>query len=504
MTFRVKATFWGVVLILLSFSSLSAQDVRLERTDWAPDVKRALNDLMDAYGNGSASYDVNTYAVFDFDNTTAIFDVEEQLIVYQLETMAFAIHPDDLKDVLLTGLSDPDAGLSSYGYMNGSYNDLFDDIVRAYSQLWGKYGPFTPQGLSDERLGVVHSDPLWLEFAAKMRMSYDLVCDVEERSVAYPWVIYWFTGMTEREVYSLTRRSCRKFGAVETSLIVWESPKEIESKVGVVRVEWTSGVSVSENMKELWKAFHANGIDVWVCSASAVHAIIAAVDEWGLHDCCKGVVAMTVMLDEEGRYCSAYDYETGFGYYSLPNGAWKKTARPVKTQTEGVGKALAIVNVIAPEYDGQGPIAGFMDSSGDFNFCTEFKSLKLAVCFNRATRQPTCGGGLIAELALFERDVLGYDLAKANAAGDVLFLLQGRDENRFRSFRPSNATLRVGESEEILLAGDANRAQLETFVREKTTVRDALNVYSLKRSAEENSFGAPSGFLDEYSGYRSR
>ncbi len=503
-TFLTKSSCWLVALFAVLFSNVFAQDVRLERDDWAPDVKRALNDLMTTYGKSSPSYDKNSYAVFDFDNTTAIFDVEEQLIVYQLETMAFAIEPSALKDILLTDLSDPDADLSSYGYMNGSYNDLFDDIVGAYSQLWDKYGPFTPNGVPQEAFTELHSDPIWLEFAAKMRLSYDLVCDVEDNSIAYPWVVYWFAGMSEHEVYAMARRSCEKFGEVETSKILWESPKEIDSKVGQVRVEWTSGVSVSANMKELWKALQANGIDVWVCSASATDAILAAIDAWGMHDDCKGVLAMTVALDEQGRYCNVYDYETGFGYYSMPNGEWKKMTRPERTQTEGEGKVLAVVNAVAPEYGGQGPLVGFMDSSGDFNFCTEFKSLKLAVCFNRATRKLTCGGGLIAEIALYERDVLGYDLAKANAAGDVLYLLQGRDENRFRSFRPSSATMRIGADQETLLATDANRAQLELFVKEKTTVRDALNVYALKRKAEDNVFGAPSGFLNEYSGYRSR
>ncbi len=500
----MKRFCWFVVLIPALFSSVFAQDVRLERDDWAPEVKAALNDLLTTCGKGAPSYDENSYAVFDFDNTTAIFDVEEQLIVYQLETMAFAIEPDKLLEVLLTGLSDPDVDLSSFGYMKGSYKDLFGDIVDAYSKLWKKYGPFTPDGVSEELLADLHSDPVWFEFATKMRLSYDLVCDVEDNSVAYPWIIYWFVGMTEREVYAMARRSCEKFGRVETSRILWESPKEIKSRVGQVRVEWTSGTSVSANMKELWKALQANGIDVWVCSASATDAILAAVDAWGLHDYCKGVLAMTVVVDERGTYSNAYDYENGVGYRSLPGGEWKKMTRPEKTQTEGEGKVVAIVNAVAPEYGGKGPIAGFMDSSGDFNFCTEFKSLKLAVCFNRATRKPTCGGGLIAEIALYERDVLGYDLAKANAAGDVLYLLQGRDENRFRSFRPSSATIRVGDNAETLLATDANYAQLETFVKEKTTVRDALNVYALKRRAEDNSFSAPSGFLDEYAGYRSR
>jgi hypothetical protein len=38
----------------------------------------------------------------------------------------------------------------------------------------------------------------------------------------------------------------------------------------------------------------------------------------------------------------------------------------------------------------------------------------------------TDGGGLISAIAIYQRDGLGYDLAKANAAGDTLYVLQGR------------------------------------------------------------------------------
>lgn len=490
---------------LFAASGYSQTPRLLERTDWNPDVKRALNDFMIAYGKTSPTYDPNSYVVFDFDNTTAIFDVEEQLIVYQLLTMSFRMDPARFEEVLLTGLSDLNADLSSYGYFKGTYAEFFADIFAAYRVLWDKYGPFTPSGLDEKTLERVHADPWWLEFATKMRLSYDLVCDVEERSVAYPWIIYWFGDLREDELYQLSCRSCEAFKDVDTSEIVWTSPREIESNVGQTSVKWTSGVSVSENMKELWSALNENGIDVWVCSASATDAIRGAVDVFGLHEYCKGVVAMTMELDGNCRYCPAYDYETGRGYYCLPGGEWVKMDRAEKTQTEGVGKSISIINAIFPEYGGAGPLAGFGDSSGDFNFCSEFQSLKLAVFFNRANRKVTDGGGLMAELALYEKEALGYEtLAQANESGDVYFLLQGRDENGKRSFRPSVATLRCGQTEEKTLANEINERQLEYFKREKMTVRDILNIYSLKRGADENEYGAESGWLDDYPGYRSR
>ena len=169
----------------------------------------------------------------------------------------------------------------------------------------------------------------------------------------------------------------------------------------------------------------------------------------------------------------------------------------------GKGKVTAVVNAIAPEYDGHGPIAGFMDSTGDFNFCTEFGSLKLVVCFNRATRGVTEGGGLIAELAVYQKDSLGYDLAKANSAGDTLYVLQGREENGLRSFRNSRSTLRYGQTEEKLFKNEENYAQLESFKKDGLTTEEIINKWSIVRDEESSGLGFKTGFLEEYDGYHS-
>ncbi len=68
---------------------------------------------------------------------------------------------------------------------------------------------------------------------------------------------------------------------------------------------------MTDNIRELWKALDSNGFDVWVCSASCTGAIRAAIDTFGLHDHCTGVLAMTNKTDDDGRYLSEFDYENG-------------------------------------------------------------------------------------------------------------------------------------------------------------------------------------------------
>ena len=207
------------------------------------------------YGNTE-----NAYVVFDFDNTTSIFDVEEQLAVYQLQVMAFAFTPEEISDILFTEIGDHDEDRTDLGYGNGSYADWVADISAAYDYLYTTYGPFDADGLDAEAQATIQADPQWAEFATKMRAMYDLVYDAESPAVAYPWVLYWFTGMTEQEVYDLAYASHSYYGSVESEYVTWTTAGE-GTKVGAVEYEWTSGTGVSAQLKDLYKWLDEAGID---------------------------------------------------------------------------------------------------------------------------------------------------------------------------------------------------------------------------------------------------
>ena len=314
---RIASLFLILIICLLlaaDFGTLQAyasdqpneSGVLLVRRDWSDDVKQSLNDLISTFGKNGTAPAESPYAVFDFDNTSCIFDVEEQLAVYQLEVMAFALQPGELKKVLLTGLADADKDLTDFGYGKGSLNDWIDDISAAYGKLWEEYGPFTAGGVDPEKRTEMHADPFWKEFSAKMRALYSLIYDAQSSDIAYPWVTYWFTGMTEEEIYDLAKEAFAVYKDVDTSVITWTSPETIQSKTGIVSYEWTSGIRVTENIRELWCALEANGIDVWVCSASCTAAVRAAIDLFGLHEYCTGMLAMTNRKDSSGKYTAEY------------------------------------------------------------------------------------------------------------------------------------------------------------------------------------------------------
>ncbi|MCQ2181345.1 MAG: hypothetical protein MJY50_04725 [Bacteroidales bacterium] len=457
----------------LSLTALSCNTpTRLEHPDWAPDVRQGINDLVEAYGNSPE----RQYAVFDFDNTSTIFDVTENMMYYQILTMSFATEPERLREVLSTGVP----------LDEGSYAAFAADVGTAYRQLYDRFGPFTSKGLDDEAMEQVRTDPYWNEFGSKICNFYSYIYHNASPTVAYNWTKYWCCDMTADEAYELAVRSHRHCSSIPTSAGRW-CGDGVTSALGPMTYEYILGFSIPEPVKELWKVLSSNAIDVWVCSASGTVPVLAAIDMFGLKPWCSGVLSMTIGKNKEGRFDNYYDYD---GRASLPCGTgWKTDSLATGAQTCGQGKVTAIVNAIAPKYGGRGPIACFMDSMGDFNFCTEFQDTKLAVCFNRGDRKITDGGSLIGETAIYERDVLGYDLRKANENGDILYLLQGRDDNGMRCLRPSNATITLGSADETLFAGQDNRDRFDRICRDSLTVREIIN-----------SFSAPS--LVDYPGYK--
>ena len=190
----------------------TAESVNHAGVSWEPyadSVTRHTGTTISMPGNDgdftvAANANQGKYVVFDFDNTCSIFDVEEQLAIYQLQTMSFdeTVDAAKLEDILKTELkadyfTQPAPASGDYcGNANATYQDWIDDITAAFAKLDETYD-FTPAGLSEEEQAAIQQTAEWKEFATKMRAMYDCVFDSESAAVAYPWVLYWFTGMTE-------------------------------------------------------------------------------------------------------------------------------------------------------------------------------------------------------------------------------------------------------------------------------------------------------------------
>ena len=466
---------------------------RLTHPDWAEDVREGVNAFLD-----SCDPHENLYAVSDFDNTITIFDTEDQMLGFQLDTMSFAIRPEDMERVLCAGIG---ALKKKDEAQHRRFLDLAADAAAAYAVLWDRYGGFSAAGAEPEKLPEILKDPHWAEFSAKAVCLFNMAYGLLSPEAADLWMMHFYYGMRREEIYRLSARMIEAYRDRETCSKAWKSPEGIPSRAGTVTADWVYGYSVSENMQELVRALHENGVDLWICSASDIDAVRASVDAFGLHDSVRGVLGMTPAFDSEGRCTLDYDLETGFGCYSLPGGEWEPMKRPTRAVTCEEGKVTAIRNALVPEYGGRGPAAGFMDSEGDFAFCTSFDSMRLVLCINRANRRPEDGGSLMARAALFQKAVReGRAKAAANersSAGpavgtagmetsgmetsgmetsgtETVYLLQGRSEQGLRGFRKGPETLLFGEKGAILFQKQDNILLQERDLRDAKSVREIL------------------------------
>ena len=476
-----------LLLFALPFLTLlgCTNKTQINLSGYAPEAQTAIKDFVKEYKNKE-----DAYIVSDFDNTTVIFDIALQCAIYQLETMSFAVNAEQLKTALATSLD-----------LDTTMNNYIDDVTISYGELIKEYGSFKPSGIDNNQLSALHDNIYWKEFSTKMKCLFSYVEDNVDDALACEWIMYWYTGMNEDEVYQMFKKSCEKYQYTDTAEMTWTSPSEINSKMGVTSCSFVLGVSTTKSVKNMLKHYVENGIDTWICSASHVDGVRGAVDAYGLSNYITGVIGMTQAM-ENGKFVPAYDYKTGYPYINNGGGKWKKLDTPIKALPSREGKVDAIKNALLPRYHNHGPLAGFMDASGDFNFCTEFSSMKMVICYNRANRKITEGAGLVAIAAMYQKEK-GLDLKTANNQGDTYYLLQGRDENGKRSLRESNYTIRFNEKEERLFANQDNLTLYNYLKDNNLSIRDFYNTFAIKTTADQSLVNIAHGHLDAYAGYHS-
>ncbi len=319
-----KTALLALSVLLLAGCGRKEEPVRLELPGWADDVRTGINEFLSLYGEGGRKHHDGTYVVFDFDNTTSIFDIQYQMVPFQPMVMAFEIVPEEMGNILSQDLTRMDI-----------CSEWIEDICWDYSYLYKNYGPFTAEGLAPSDTAAIHKDPSWLDFATKMYGLYNLVYQIEPTEVCISWLTSWFHGMTDDQIYALSKASHETFKDVETSIVNWGGERPCS---------WTSGISVTDELKELWKALKESGIDIWVCSGSQLEQVRAAVDVFGLHEWCTGILAVPTKYDSSSA-----------GYLALPDGKWQRDTVETRSFTWNKGKVKAIENALVPRY-GHGPL----------------------------------------------------------------------------------------------------------------------------------------------------
>lgn len=383
----MKKIFAMVVVLVCSLSTTSfSEPASNEMPGWSDFNQQRIQHFIRTVGKDAPNYDdmKRPYAVFDWDNTCTFLDTEEATLQFQLQELRFAATPTDLKEALVKGVpSDPQV------------QALADDILESYHWLYHH----SDRLMGQEPIEEIQKTDHWLNFVVKYRHLYDLLEERFGPDVAYPWLTFRFVGMKRQEVQQL---GC--------DAVSWQLEQPIESltlassatssgRSGMIKVHIKNGFRLVPEMQSLLNDLRANGIDVWICTASFADVIEGVSSQFGYGCSPDQLIGMNLERDRDGRI----------------------TTKLIKDypMTYGAGKTAAIKRFLVSRY-GSGPLLVAGDSDGDQAMLQDFPETQISLMID-LKRVPSSKIGQLAQLARQQR---------GNA--DARFLLQHRSESTGR------------------------------------------------------------------------
>ncbi|MDR0822258.1 MAG: hypothetical protein LBN20_00555 [Endomicrobium sp.] len=409
----------------LSTSAFSAASKTLAKGNWDPNTRDQIQQMIDRNGNSNKfkTYDVNKkpYAVFDWDQTCIFNDTEEALFRYMIDNVKFKATPSEFAQALKQQIPDVKKNFGKdFNNKAGQPTNLAlfsEDLNKDYKFIYDNYIKSQKMSLAD-----LQKTNQFLDWRAKFATLYEAVGDTFDAATSYPWVLYFFVGMTPAEVAAVSEESNDAAFKAPIGKFTWTSPDALPGKAGVISYSFKSGLRIEKEMSDLMAVLRANGIDVYVCSASheEVVKVFAGLSKYGYNVPPENVIGMKTKL-KDGKFLAEYDYSNGY------------------PQTQGKGKTTAITNILVKKY-GYGPLFIASDSSGDRDMAIDFPDTQLTLMINRLYANAYGKLGLVAYKAYQQKIT-------------PRFVLQGRDENQGQ-FRPSMKTIKMGQKEEALFHKD--------------------------------------------------
>ena len=368
----------------------------LDRLNWSERNHRVLNQLMIDHGPGGGSRDERrpAYVVLDWDSTTAVFDVEEAVHRFQANDLRFKLSRAEFAALLPDSVNGVTRVSAAYGSI--LLADIHADLVSDYAFL---YDSFAGLG-GTQPLETVAATPQFQDFFVKLTFLYAAYADTPGigADYAFPWVTTLLAGHTAPEVRALARQAISRELGNKLARVSLQSPAGLPGRAGVVTSSFVTGLRVVPEMQDLISTFQANGIDVFIVSASFKPVVEAfgAQGAFGYGVPPENVIAMELATRADGVLLP--EYKPG----------WVKTYRQ--------GKVEAINRVIkaglGKDWD---PLLAAGDSDGDYEMLSGFPGMRLSLIWNRVK------GGDIGSLS--------RQAVAEIALPSPRYILQGRDEN---------------------------------------------------------------------------
>lgn len=357
---------WASALLIL-VSCASTNNKELPRDNWDQAVYDGLSTMIAKVGNTNESYDKDCppYAVFDFDNTTVINDIEFTTMNFAIENLRFITEPQNFYALLTDSLEDPDLLMNMKDGRNLKASDMATDIASDYAFLYNNYigakGPMT--------LDEIHETDQYKDFSTKFRLMYNGVAGSVDAVAACRWILHLVKGATKEQLQGLVREayeSAMKEGGAKK--VTWESPEM--GLAGKRSVTFDRGMAKTVEMEHLYSTLSANGIVVYICTASLEDIVeaIAPVEKYGFNIPEDRIWGMRQYMTEDGKYTGILldDY----------------------TPTVEEGKTVDIREFIAPLHGGKDPVLVAGDSNGDYSMLSSFDGLETGLIINRNMGEP--------------------------------------------------------------------------------------------------------------------
>lgn len=342
----------AAILQLMSAELLATE---LDTGRWRPENRQALVKLIDENKNKG------NYAVFDWDYTSIYQDTQENLFRYQIDNLRFKMTPEQFavairKDIPSTDFAD------EFVNVNGekiNIDKIAQDLDKDYAFIYINY-------IKDKKMSLeeVKKTEEFKDFRGKLAFLYEAIGGSFSHDVAYPWVLYLFTGMNKEEVQQLAKEA-NDFGiGNRLGKYTIESSDVLTGKAGKVSHKYNSGLRTQPETANLFHQLMANGITVYIVSASLedIVEVFATDSTYGYNLKPENVYGMRLEMNGD-----TYKTEYKHGY----------------PQTQTKGKVQIINEYLKPIHGGKDPILVAGDSAGDVNMLSEYKGTKALLLMKR-------------------------------------------------------------------------------------------------------------------------
>lgn len=369
-----------------------AADSLLGKGNWEPGNRARLEKLIQDNANKGA------YAVFDWDFTSIFQDTQESLFRYQIDHLYFKMTPEEFHTAIRVDVP-KDNFKAEYNNTDGrpiNIETIGADLDADYAYIYKNYAGFK----GSKTLEEIKKTEQYKDFRGKLAFLYEAIGGSFSAEIAYPWVLYLFTGMDVDYVNKITQEANDAALKAPIARYSIESSDVLKGMAGKVSLDgYKQGLRLQPETQNLMKALRDNGIEVYVCSASLedVVRVFATNPKYGYNLKPENIVGMRLEKDAAGKYLPVY-----------------KKNYP---QTQAAGKTKAIKMEIAPKHGNKGPILVGTDSNGDYDMATDFAETQVVIVMNRVRKS----SDRISKLS--------KQAVEETGKPDARVILQGRNEN---------------------------------------------------------------------------